>query len=210
MSVQIDNLVVASGNRGKLAEFQQLLGPLGLRVQPQSDFGVTDVEETGLTFVENAILKARAAARASGLQALADDSGLAVDALAGAPGIYSARYAGESNNGESKDAANNAKLLAALKDVPEGERTARYWCVLVYLRHADDPVPLIVQCDWKGDILAYPRGNGGFGYDPLFWIPECGMSVAELSAEEKNRLSHRGRALQSLITQLKESGQVSE
>ena len=208
--MQIDNLVVASGNRGKLAEFQQLLGPLGLRVQPQSDFGVTDVEETGLTFVENAILKARAAARASGLPALADDSGLAVDALAGAPGIYSDRYAGESNNGESKDAANNAKLLAALKDVPEGERTARYWCVLVYLRHADDPVPLIVQCDWKGDILAYPRGNGGFGYDPLFWIPECGMSVAELSAEEKNRLSHRGRALQSLITQLKESGQVSE
>ena len=208
--MQIDNLVVASGNRGKLAEFQQLLGPLGLRVQPQSDFGVTDVEETGLTFVENAILKARAAARASGLPALADDSGLAVDALTGAPGIYSARYAGESNNGESKDAANNAKLLAALKDVPEGERTARYWCVLVYLRHADDPVPLIVQCDWKGDILAYPRGNGGFGYDPLFWIPECGMSVAELSAEEKNRLSHRGRALQSLITQLKESGQVSE
>lgn len=208
--MQIDNLVVASGNRGKLAEFQQLLGPLGLRVQPQSDFGVTDVEETGLTFVENAILKARAAARASGLPALADDSGLAVDALAGAPGIYSARYAGESNDGESKDKANNAKLLAALKDVPEGERTARYWCVLVYLRHADDPVPLIVQCDWKGDILAYPRGNGGFGYDPLFWIPECGMSVAELSAEEKNRLSHRGRALQSLITQLKESGQVTE
>tara|TARA_B100000678_G_scaffold107010_1_gene89829 strand:+ start:3914 stop:4546 length:633 start_codon:yes stop_codon:yes gene_type:complete len=210
MSVQIDNLVIASGNRGKLAEFQQLLGPLGLRVQPQSDFGVTDVEETGLTFVENAILKARAAARASGLPALADDSGLAVDALAGAPGIYSARYAGESNDGESKDKANNAKLLAALKDVPEGARTARYWCVLVYLRHADDPVPLIVQCDWKGDILAYPRGDGGFGYDPLFWVPECGMSVAELSAEEKNRLSHRGRALQSLITQLKESGQVTE
>lgn len=208
--MQIDNLVVASGNRGKLAEFQQLLGPLGLRVQPQSDFGVTDVEETGLTFVENAILKARAAARASGLPALADDSGLAVDALAGAPGIYSARYAGESNDGESKDKANNAKLLAALKDVPEGERTARYWCVLVYLRHADDPVPLIVQCDWKGDILAYPRGDGGFGYDPLFWVPECGMSVAELSAEEKNRLSHRGRALQSLITQLKDSGQVTE
>lgn len=208
--MQIDNLVVASGNRGKLAEFQQLLGPLGLRVQPQSDFGVIDVEETGLTFVENAILKARAAARASGLPALADDSGLAVDALAGAPGIYSARYAGESNDGESKDKANNAKLLAALKDVPEGKRTARYWCVLVYLQHADDPVPLIVQCDWKGDILAYPRGDGGFGYDPLFWVPECGMSVAELSAEEKNRLSHRGRALQSLIMQLKDSGQVTE
>jgi len=207
MSVQIDHLVIASGNHGKLAEFQQLLSPLGLRIQPQSDFGVTDVEETGLTFVENAILKARAAARASGLPALADDSGLAVDALAGAPGIYSARYAGQPKDGESKDKANNAKLLAALKDVPEGDRTARYWCVLVYLRHADDPVPLIVQCDWKGDILAYPRGDAGFGYDPLFWVPECGMSVAELSAEEKNRLSHRGRALQALMEQLKGSEQ---
>ncbi|WP_157958633.1 RdgB/HAM1 family non-canonical purine NTP pyrophosphatase [Salinicola sp. CPA57] len=209
MSVQMDNLVIASGNRGKLAEFQQLVGSLGLRVQPQSDFGVTDVEETGLTFVENAILKARAAATASGLPALADDSGLAVDALGGAPGIYSARYAGASGDGKSRDKANNAKLLAALRDIPEGQRTARYWCVLVYLRHADDPVPLIVQCDWKGDILAYPRGEGGFGYDPLFWVPECGMSVAELSAEEKNRLSHRGRALQTLAAQLEELGQLT-
>lgn len=206
--MQIDELVIASGNRGKLAEFQQLVGPLGLRVQPQSDFGVTDVEETGLTFVENAILKARAASRASGLPALADDSGLAVDALAGAPGIYSARYAGSSRDGDTQDQANNTKLLSALKDVPEGKRTARYWCVLVYLRHADDPVPLIVQCDWKGDILAYPRGEGGFGYDPLFWIPDCGMSVAELSADEKNRLSHRGRALQTLIAQLKGADQL--
>lgn len=207
MNPSIENLVVASGNPGKLAEFQQLLGPLGLQVQPQSDFGVSDVEETGLTFVENALLKARAAARASGLPALADDSGLAVDALAGAPGIYSARYAGDANSGESRDSANNAKLLEALKEVPEGERTARYWCVLVYLRHADDPVPLIVQCDWPGDILAYPRGEGGFGYDPLFWVPERGMSVAELSAEEKNRLSHRGRALQALVAQLRASEQ---
>ncbi|WP_110693564.1 RdgB/HAM1 family non-canonical purine NTP pyrophosphatase [Salinicola halophyticus] len=201
MSVDSENLVIASGNPGKLAEFQQLLSPLGLNVQPQSEFGVSGVEETGLTFVENAILKARAASRASGLPALADDSGLAVDALSGAPGIYSARYAGVAEGGESQDKANNAKLLAALKDVAEGERTARYWCVLVYLRHADDPVPLIVQCDWKGDILAYPRGSGGFGYDPLFWIPECGMSVAELSGDEKNRLSHRGRALQMLMEQ---------
>jgi len=203
MSVDNENLVIASGNLGKLAEFQQLLGPLGLSIRPQFDFGVSGVEETGLTFVENAILKARAAASASGLPALADDSGLAVDALSGAPGIYSARYACVTNSGESQDEANNAKLLAALKDVAEGERTARYWCVLVYLRHADDPVPLIVQCDWKGEILAYPRGTGGFGYDPLFWIPECGMSVAELSADEKNRLSHRGRALQMLMEQLK-------
>lgn len=206
MNARTEHLVVASSNSGKLAEFQQLLGPLGLRVQPQSDFDVVDVAETGLTFVENAILKARAAARASGLPALADDSGLAVDALAGAPGIYSARYAEGAKRDGSKDLANNDKLLAALRDVAEGQRTARYWCVLVYLRHADDPVPVIVQCDWAGDILAYPRGEGGFGYDPLFWIPERGMSVAELSAEEKNRLSHRGRALQSLVARLKESG----
>lgn len=210
MSAHTESLVVASSNPGKLAEFQQLLGPLGLRIQPQSDFGVVDVEETGLTFVENAILKARAAARASGLPALADDSGLAVDALSGAPGIYSARYAEGAKRDGSKDLANNDKLLAALRDVPEGQRTARYWCVLVYLRHADDPVPVIVQCDWPGDILAYPRGEGGFGYDPLFWIPERGMSVAELSAEEKNRLSHRGRALQLLVAKLKESGQFKE
>ncbi|WP_110654293.1 RdgB/HAM1 family non-canonical purine NTP pyrophosphatase [Salinicola halimionae] len=205
MSVDSGNLVIASGNPGKLSEFQQLLGPLGLSVQPQSDFGLNGVEETGLTFVENAILKARAAAKVSGLPALADDSGLAVDALSGAPGIYSARYADTTKSGESQDKANNDKLLAALKDVAEGMRTARYWCVLVYLRHADDPVPLIVQSDWKGDILAYPRGNGGFGYDPLFWIPESGMSVAELSGDEKNRLSHRGRALQALMEQLKDS-----
>lgn len=199
MSQYPETLVVASGNPGKLLEFQKLLEPIGFRIQPQSDFGVTDVEETGLTFVENALLKARAASRASGLPALADDSGLSVDALSGAPGIYSARYAGEPKS----DQANNDKLLEALKDVPEGARTARYWCVLAYLRHAEDPVPIIVQCDWHGDILAYPRGEGGFGYDPLFWVPECGMSAAELSAEEKNRLSHRGRALQALLEQFK-------
>ncbi|WFF41151.1 RdgB/HAM1 family non-canonical purine NTP pyrophosphatase [Salinicola endophyticus] len=199
MTATPQDLVVASGNPGKLAEFQQLLGPLGLRVRAQAEFGVDDVEETGLTFVENALIKARAAARASGGPALADDSGLAVDALNGAPGIYSARYAGEPKS----DCANNDKLLSALREVPEGQRGARYWCVLVYLRHADDPVPIIVQQDWPGDILAYPRGEGGFGYDPLFWVPESGASVAELSAEEKNRLSHRGRALQALIARLK-------
>lgn len=203
MSAFPEDLVVASANSGKLAEFQQLLGPLGFHVQPQSAFGVTDVQETGLTFVENAIIKARAASRASGLPALADDSGLAVDALDGAPGIYSARYAGESGSREARDSANNAKLLEALKEVPEGARGARYWCVLVYLRHADDPVPLIVQRDWPGDILAYPRGEGGFGYDPLFWVPESAMSAGELSVDEKNRLSHRGRALQELVEQLK-------
>ncbi|WP_311064391.1 RdgB/HAM1 family non-canonical purine NTP pyrophosphatase [Halomonas sp. DWK9] len=192
-------LVLASGNAGKLREFNQLLSPLGLDVRPQSDFGVHDVEETGLTFVENALLKAREASRVSGLPALADDSGLEVDALHGAPGIYSARYAGEPKS----DERNNEKLLAALSECAEGQRSGRYWCVLVYLRHAEDPVPVIVQRSWEGDILAHPRGEGGFGYDPLFWLPDQGMSVAELQSETKNRLSHRGRALHALVDILK-------
>lgn len=195
---QVTDIVLASDNAGKIKEFNHLLSPLGFTVKAQADYGVVAVEETGLTFVENALLKAREASRVSGLPALADDSGLEVDALSGAPGIYSARYAGE----PSSDLANNRKLLEQLLDVPEGERTARYWCVLVYLRHADDPVPIVVQQHWAGDILAHPRGDGGFGYDPLFWVPEAGMSVAELSAEEKNRLSHRGRAMQALLSQL--------
>ena len=188
-------LVLASGNPGKLREFAQLLAPLGMQVRPQSDFAVPEVEETGLTFVENALLKAREASRVSGLPALADDSGLEVDALDGAPGIYSARFAGEPKS----DARNNTRLLEALAEVPEGRRTARYWCVLVFLRHAEDPVPIIVQRSWEGEILAHPRGEGGFGYDPLFWLPDQGLSVAELPAAEKNRLSHRGRALQALV-----------
>lgn len=194
-------LVLASGNAGKIREFHQLLAPLGLEVRPQSEFDVPEVEETGLTFVENALLKAREASRISGLPSLADDSGLEVDALNGAPGIYSARFAGEPKS----DSRNNASLLEALAEVPEGQRTGRYWCVLVYLRHAEDPVPLIVQQSWEGEILAHPRGEGGFGYDPLFWLPEQGMSAAELSAAEKNRLSHRGRALQSLAEALGQS-----
>ncbi|BCB72077.1 RdgB/HAM1 family non-canonical purine NTP pyrophosphatase [Vreelandella aquamarina] len=192
-------LVLASGNSGKLKEFNQLLSPLGLDVRPQAEFGVHDVEETGLTFVENALLKAREASRVSGLPALADDSGLEVDALNGAPGIYSARYAGEPKS----DQRNNEKLLAALSECAEGQRTARYWCVLVYLRHAEDPVPVIVQRSWEGEVLAHPRGEGGFGYDPLFWLPDQGMSVAELPSETKNRLSHRGRALHTLVDILK-------
>ncbi|WP_249976380.1 RdgB/HAM1 family non-canonical purine NTP pyrophosphatase [Vreelandella olivaria] len=195
----LNTLVLASGNAGKLKEFNQLLMPLGLNVRPQADFGVHDVEETGLTFVENALLKAREASRISGLPALADDSGLEVDALHGAPGIYSARYAGEPKS----DQRNNEKLLSALSDCAEGQRTGRYWCVLVYLRHAEDPVPVIVQRSWEGEILAHPRGENGFGYDPLFWLPDQGMSVAELPSETKNRLSHRGRALQGLVELLK-------
>ncbi|UTA79928.1 RdgB/HAM1 family non-canonical purine NTP pyrophosphatase [Halomonas sp. XH26] len=194
-----NTLVLASGNVGKLKEFNQLLAPIGLDVRPQSEFGVGDVEETGLTFVENALLKAREASKISGLPALADDSGLEVDALHGAPGIYSARYAGEPKS----DERNNEKLLTSLSRYAEGQRSGRYWCVLVYLRHAEDPVPVIVQRSWEGEILAHPRGNGGFGYDPLFWLPDQGMSVAELSSETKNRLSHRGRALQGLVELLK-------
>jgi len=192
------SLVLASGNPGKLSEFRQLLKPLGYHITPQSEYDVSEADETGLTFLENALIKARHACRISGRPALADDSGLAVDALGGAPGIRSARYAGEPRS----DDANNRKLLAALADVPEGQRTASYWCVLVWLRHAEDPVPRIVQASWPGEILAHPRGERGFGYDPLFWVPERGMSAAELSAGEKNQLSHRGRALRALMEQL--------
>ncbi len=191
-------LILASGNAGKLREFHQLLAPLGFDVRPQAEYDVREVEETGLTFIENALLKAREASRISGLPALADDSGLEVDALNGAPGIYSARFAGEPRS----DARNNARLLERLEEVPEGQRTGRYWCMLVYLRHAEDPVPLIVQRSWEGEILAHPRGEGGFGYDSLFWLPAQAMSVAELPAEEKNRLSHRGRALRALVEAL--------
>ncbi|WP_235040914.1 RdgB/HAM1 family non-canonical purine NTP pyrophosphatase [Vreelandella profundi] len=194
-----NTLVLASGNSGKLREFNQLLSPLGFDVRPQADFGVIDVEETGLTFVENALLKAREASLISGLPALSDDSGLEVDALNGAPGIYSARYGGEPKS----DQKNNDTLLAALSDCAEGQRSGRYWCVLVYLRHPKDPVPVIVQRSWEGEILAHPRGQEGFGYDPLFWLPDQGMSVAELPSETKNRLSHRGRALQGLVELLK-------
>ncbi|MFO7909710.1 MAG: RdgB/HAM1 family non-canonical purine NTP pyrophosphatase [Halomonas sp.] len=198
MTAPASTLVLASGNAGKLREFNQLLAPLGLDVRPQADFGVGDVPETGLTFVENALIKARAASQASGLPALADDSGLEVDALDGAPGIYSARYGGEPKS----DERNNAKLLEALSHYAEGQRSGRYWCVLVYLRHPEDPVPIIVQRSWEGEILTGPRGEGGFGYDPLFWLPDQGTTVAELPAERKNRLSHRGRALQALVETL--------
>lgn len=191
-----DRLVLASGNKGKLAELQQMLGEQ-VTVLPQSEFLSVEAEETGLTFIENAILKARHAARASGLPALADDSGLAVDALAGAPGIYSARYAGDAG-----DAANNSKLLEALRDVPDAERGARFICVLALLRHADDPTPIICQGEWHGRILHSPSGDQGFGYDPLFWVPETNCASAELPAAQKNRLSHRGKAMAKLRKQL--------
>lgn len=192
-------LVLASGNAGKLAELQRILDPLGVNLRPQSDFAVPEVDETGLTFVENALLKARAASAHSGHPAIADDSGLEVDALQGAPGIRSARFAGGGG-----DAANNAKLLEALAGVPEARRSARYQCVLVYLRHPGDPTPLICSGSWEGRILETPRGSGGFGYDPLFWVPERNCSAAELDPAAKNHISHRARASAALLEALEQ------
>ncbi len=197
----MDTLVLASGNQKKLDEMRAILEPLALKVVPQSDFQVPEAEETGLTFVENAILKARNAAAHTGLPAIADDSGLEVDALNGAPGIYSARFSGA----DASDAKNNALLIDMLGDLPDAPRTARYQAVLVLMRHPDDPTPLICQGTWEGEILLAPRGNGGFGYDPHFLIPELGVTAAEMEPAEKNRVSHRGRALKALMDALRET-----
>ncbi len=196
MSSAIKELVLASHNAGKLKELQAMLGE-GITVRSVAEFSQQEPEETGLSFVENAILKARHAARVSGLPALADDSGLAVDALGGAPGIYSARYA----DGQG-DAANNAKLLDALKDVPDSERGAQFVCALALLRHADDPLPILCEGLWHGRILQQPLGNNGFGYDPLFWVGERNCSSAELAPADKNQLSHRARAMALLKQKL--------
>lgn len=187
-------IVVASGNRGKLDEFERLLGGTGIAFVAQGELGVEDIEETGLTFVENALLKARHAARATGLPALADDSGLCVDALHGAPGLYSARYAGR--HGDA--AANIARLLGELQGVADPDRTAHFHCTLALLRHPDDPRPLLAQGEWHGRILHAPRGAGGFGYDPVFLDPPTGLTAAELDPDTKNRTSHRGQALARL------------
>lgn len=188
-------LVLASGNAGKLREFQQIFAHSGMDVLPQAEFAITDAEETGLTFVENAIIKARHAAKLSGLPALADDSGLAVDFLDGAPGIYSSRFSGAN----ATDQSNNELLLARLKDVPDNLRTASFHCVLVLMQHAEDPVPLIFHGQWQGIILPKAQGEQGFGYDPLFYVPEHQCSSAELSADIKNQISHRGKAVAALI-----------
>jgi XTP/dITP diphosphohydrolase len=193
-------VVLASRNAKKLAEMQALLAPLGWRVRLVSEFTDDAAEETAPTFVENALLKARHAAHVSGLSAIADDSGLEVDALNGAPGVRSARYAGEHGD----DGANNRKLLNALRDVPDEQRGARFVSVIVLLRHADDPTPVIAQGFWNGRIAREPRGANGFGYDPLFVVPEQGCTAAELTAAVKNRLSHRARAAASLLEQLRE------
>jgi XTP/dITP diphosphohydrolase len=193
-----EHIVLASNNAGKVREINQLLATQQIRIIPQREFDIPEVEETGLTFIENAILKARNASQHSGLAAIADDSGIEVDALQGAPGIYSARFAGPG----CSDQDNNQKLLLALRDVPEQERSARFQCLMVYLRHAEDPTPIICQGTWEGSILFQPRGEGGFGYDPLFLVPERDCSSAQLPAEEKNRLSHRGQALRKLLAAL--------
>jgi XTP/dITP diphosphohydrolase len=191
-------LVIASANAGKLRELSQLFAELDYELYPQADFDVPEVAETGTTFVENAIIKARNAAQHTGLAALADDSGIEVDALNGAPGVHSARFAGS----DATDEANNALLVEKLREVPEQQRSARYRAVIVYLRNATDPSPLICEGSWEGVIHLEPRGNGGFGYDPYFYLPEQGCTSAELSAEQKNKLSHRGQALRQLLEKL--------
>jgi len=188
-------LVIASNNPGKLREIGAILSPLGIEIIAQGELGVSEAEEPHDTFVENALAKARHASRVTGLPALADDSGVCVSALNGEPGVRSARYAEapEAANREEQDSCNNAKLLDALRG--KADRSAHYCCVIVMVRHADDPQPLIAEAEWHGEILESPRGQGGFGYDPLFCIPELGRTGAELTAEEKNRVSHRGKAL---------------
>ena len=195
-------LVLASGNPGKLCELSHILEDLGYELHPQSEFGVSEVAETGTTFVENAIIKARHAAAHTDLPALADDSGIEVDALDGAPGVYSARFSGPG----ADDASNNALLVEKLRAVPAAQRTARYRAVIVLMRHAADPSPLICEGSWEGLIQLEPAGSGGFGYDPYFYLPEKGCTSAQLSREEKNRLSHRGQALTELKRRLAEHG----
>lgn len=193
------NIVVATGNRGKLAEFSQLLGER-FELLSQADLNVTEAEETGLSFVENALLKARNAAAQTGLPALADDSGLCVNALGGAPGIYSARYGGDNAN----DADNNAKLIATLAS--EQNRRAHFHCALVFVRHAEDPAPIICEGRWLGDIIDQPRGDNGFGYDPHFYVADLNKTAAELPPADKNRLSHRGQAVAAFVQRFKEEG----
>lgn len=191
-------IVLATNNQGKVKELQELLASAGFNVVAQSEYQVPDADETGLTFIENAIIKARHTAELTGLPAIADDSGLAVDALGGAPGIYSARYSGEG----ATDQKNNQKLLEALSNVPPEKRTAYFYCALVFMRHANDPTPIICLGKWNGTILNAPSGQGGFGYDPLFYVPELGCSAADLTREHKSKISHRGQALTELMKKL--------
>jgi len=194
-------VTLASSNKGKLAEFQQLLSGLNFDVVPQSEFQVPDAIENGLSFVENAIIKARHASKLTGLPAIADDSGLEVDFLNGAPGIYSSRFSGEN----ATDEKNNQRLLSLLQEVEENERTARFQCLLVYMRHPEDPTPIICQGTWEGLITLNPEGDNGFGYDPLFFIPEFNCTSAQLEKTQKNKISHRGKAMAQLLKRLSTS-----
>jgi len=191
-------LVLASGNRGKVSELSAMLDPLGWTVLPQSNWQIPEAIEDGLSFIENALIKARHASRLTGLPALGDDSGLVVDALDGAPGIYSARYAGT----DASDESNNCKLLDALSEIQEPDRGAHFYCAMALVRHAQDPAPLLATGRWNGRILCSPAGTGGFGYDPVFWVPGQACSSAELPADVKNRISHRGQALNALVEQM--------
>jgi len=193
----MQKIVLASGNKKKISELQDILARFSMQVIPQTDFNVPEAEETGLTFVENAILKARNAAQHTGLPAIADDSGIEVDALNGAPGIYSARFSG---SGASDD-SNNALLVEKLRDVPEAQRSARYQAVIAFLHHATDPTPIIAQGSWEGHIVLQPQGSNGFGYDPHFFVPSENCTAAEMSAERKHALSHRGKALAGFVEQ---------
>ena len=194
------DILLASGNKGKVRELKEMLFPFGLNVIPQSQFNVEEVPETGTTFIENAIIKARHAAKVTGLPCIADDSGLEVEALQGAPGIYSARFAGE----EATDGTNIEKLLSSLSN--ETNRKARFVCVLVFMRHANDPTPIICQGYWTGEITEQQTGQNGFGYDPVFYVPELSCTSAELSPQQKHQLSHRGQALKQLVAQIKDAG----
>jgi len=196
----VKRLVLASNNPGKIREFRELLAPLDLDVVPQGELGIAEAAEPHATFVENALAKARHAARRARLPALADDSGICVAALDGEPGVHSARFAGE----PTSDARNNEKLVALLQEQPD--RRAHYYCVIVLVRHADDPEPLIAEGRWDGEVIATPRGSGGFGYDPHFLLPDLGRTAAELAPEEKHALSHRGQALRRLLAALRERG----
>lgn len=198
----MSRLVLASNNPGKLREIGALLAPLAIEVVLQAELGIGEAEEPHLTFLENALAKARHASLASGLSALADDSGLCVDALGGEPGVHSAYYAGRDGSREERDARNNSKLLAALAGV--AERRAHYYCVMVLVRRADDPEPVFAEGIWRGEVALEPRGTAGFGYDPLFWLPARRCTSAELDAQEKNRISHRGQALSKLLARLRD------
>jgi XTP/dITP diphosphohydrolase len=213
MVFKLKKLVIASNNPGKLREIAQILAPLGIEVVPQSDFGVSEAEEPHCTFIENALAKARHASRHTGLPALADDSGICVTALGGEPGVHSARFASVSPAGslhtrESQDQRNNEKLIGLLST--ESDRSAHYYCVIALVHRAEDPQPLIADAEWRGQILPKPRGSGGFGYDPYFYLPDYGRTAAELSSEEKNAISHRGQALVKLVARLREDSRFGK